>query len=438
MTVRHNVEMIEGREPSRSRSARHYLLGGTSATRLQVTIALAARTLGFPVAMINILDEDTQHTISLLGTDDTMSTPREVALCDTVVRSGQPLVVEDAAADLRFAHFPAVTGRNVGTYIGVPLTGRESLVVGALCVIDPLPRPVRQEQLARLAEFGSIVEDQLDLMRRLNDQRRIGTVVTDELAAAIHRGDVIPFYQPIVELATSRIVGFEALARWRHPSGGSEVEITDPSRFIPLAEDSDLIIDLDLTILSQAARDLARWQHHSPHLRLNVNLSGRHFDHGNLVAGIHQVVTEAHVSPESINLELTETAHLSERSSTSMVRELRDAGFGVWLDDFGTGWSSLEYLLRMAVTGVKIDRALSVALGSRIGDALTLSVTGLARELGLKTTIEGIETAEHATIARDLGCDYGQGYLWSRPVPAERIEHDGALQHPAPPSPTTP
>ena len=127
-------------EEQRTRSARHYLAGGASSTRLQTTIALAARAVSFPVAMINVLDEDTQHTISLLGADD-LATPREVALCDTVVRSGEPLVVEDAGADDRFAHFPLVTGGDVASYVGVPLRGRESSVIGALCVIDSRPAP---------------------------------------------------------------------------------------------------------------------------------------------------------------------------------------------------------------------------------------------------------------------------------------------------------
>ncbi len=413
-----NPSVTSDPDLTRSRSARHYLTGATASTRLQTTITLAARTLGFPVAMVNILDEDTQHTISWLGTDDTESTPREVALCDTVVRSGEPLVVHDARTDPRFASFPLVTDRDVGTYVGVPLTGRESLVVGALCVIDPRPRAVDAEQVSRLVEFGHIVEDQLDLMRRLNEQRRIGAVVTDELAAAIEHREIVPWYQPIVDLATNQVLGYEALARWQHSPG----EVSDPSRFIPLAEDSDLIIDLDLTVIRQAALDMARWRTINPTLRLSVNLSGRHFDHRDFLAPVRAAVADAGLPPEAVNLELTETTHLAHASSTGVVRQLRDAGFDVWLDDFGTGWSSLEYLLRMPVTGVKIDRALTVALGSRIGNALTISVTGLASELSLQTTIEGIETAEHADIARELGCNHGQGYFWSPPVPSADLD----------------
>ena len=404
--------MTEGAEEQRVRSAGHYL-AGVSSTKLETTIALAARALSFPIAMINIVAEDTQHTISVLGGEE-MATPREVALCDTVVRTGEPLVVPDAGADARFAAFPAVAGGDFASYIGVPLRGRESLIIGALCVIDSGSRVVDPDDVARLTEFGLVVEDQLDLMRRLNSQRRVGAVVAQELAAAVASGQIIPWYQPIIELRSGEVLGVEALARWRHPDG----EISDPARFIPLAEDSDLIVDVDLAVIGQAAKEMAGWQRQRPDLRLSVNLSGRHFDRDDYLTPIERAITDGGVAPVSVDLELTETSHLDSRVTTAMVRRMRDAGFGVWLDDFGTGWSSLEYLLRMPVTGVKIDRALSLALGSRLGNALTSSVTGLAAELNLQTTIEGIETSEQAARANNLGCDHGQGYLWSAPVAA--------------------
>ena len=124
-----------------------------------------------------------------------------------------------------------------------------------------------------------------------------------------------------------------------------------------------------------------------------------------------------------MDLELTETSQLSAATSDgAFVKELQALGFRVWLDDFGTGWSAMDYLLRMPADGVKIDRAISVALGTHVGNALTRSLTTLADELGLSTTIEGIETAENAKLARDLGCRFGQGYLWSAPVPALHID----------------
>lgn len=402
-----------------ARSARHYLFDGPLTRRLQTTIALAARALEFPTAMVNILDEDFAHTISLVGAGDLAASPREGAMCDTTVRSGRPLIVADAAADARFADVPAVAAGALGSYVGVPLTGRESLVVGTICVIDVRSHQVDEGQVQRLVEFGKVVEDQLDLMRRLREHRTAGTVAAAELATAIRTGQIVPWYQPIIELGTGAMVGFEALARWQHPSGRLE----EPGVFVPLAEDSDLIIDLDLMVMRQALTDLNQWQRHQPGTRMSVNLSARHFGCPEGLPQIHSVALDAGVAPEQIDLELTETIPLvTDTTSNSSVTRLREQGFRVWLDDFGTGWSSLEHLIRLPVDGIKIDRVVALALGTHIGNAVTRAVTGLASEMGLITTIEGVETHRHATIAHQLGCDYAQGYLWSRPLPAAAVD----------------
>ncbi|MEO5833602.1 MAG: EAL domain-containing protein, partial [Nakamurella sp.] len=263
-------------------------------------------------------------------------------------------------------------------------------------------------------EFAQVVEDQLDLLRRLREQRLDIGVATAEIARAINDGEIVPWYQPVVDLDSGAIVGFEALARWDHPIRG----LDDPRRFIPVAEDSDLIVDLDLAVIRQALAEFARWLQTHPDLRLSVNLSARHLHSPDSAGLLMDSVTEAGVRPESITLELTETIAIDVRDGSipRMVAQLRQAGFQVWLDDFGTGWSSLEQLLWLSVDGIKIDRAVAVALGTPVGDALTSAVTGLAVALGLRTTIEGIETAAQADRARERGCDYGQGYLWSRPV----------------------
>jgi EAL domain-containing protein (putative c-di-GMP-specific phosphodiesterase class I) len=401
-----------------TRSAAHYLDEGRTSARLQTTLALAARTLGFPTAMINILDQSTRNTINLIGAGAAAVSPREEVLCDVVVTSGRPLEVPDARADARFVGLPGVIRGEVGCYLGVPLAGRESFVIGTLCVIDPRSRTIDSDLTSRLVEFGKIVEDQLDLVRRLDEQRIDGQVAVAELVAAIDQDQIIPWYQPIVHLPSGRTVGFEALARWQHSSG----QIHDSKQFVPLAEDTDLIVDLDLLVMRRAVADLRRWQEINPDLRVNVNLSSRHFNHHGTAAAINDAVLQAGVSPAAVGLEITETTRLNPARAAQVLGELREAGFGVWLDDFGTGWSALDYLLRLPVSGVKIDRAVSIALGSRLGNALTRAVTGLAAELHLVTTIEGIEKPQHAALAYELGCDYAQGYLWSAPQPACAID----------------
>jgi EAL domain-containing protein (putative c-di-GMP-specific phosphodiesterase class I) len=132
-----------------------------------------------------------------------------------------------------------------------------------------------------------------------------------------------------------------------------------------------------------------------------------------------------------VYLELTETMRLTPGRPhiAGVVQQLRDVGFRVWLDDFGTGWASLDHLLWLQVDGIKIDRAVTVALGTPIGDALTHAVTGLAHTLGLRTTIEGIETRHSADLGRARGCDYGQGYLWAQPLPAMSIDRARRPSH---------
>ncbi len=386
--------------------------------------------MGFPTAMVNILDEDTQHTITQVGLVDRITTPREDALCDEVIRTGRPMVIEDAASDSRFGHSRWVSSGALRTFVGVPLMGRESLPIGVICVVDPEPRQVDADQLARLIEFGKVVEDQLDLMRRLKGQLQQGAVATAELARAIRLGEIVPWYQGTVELSTGRVVGYEALARWVRPSG----EVVSPNSFIPLAEDSDLIIDLDLAVIGQAMADLHRWQISDPALRMSVNLSSRHFDRPDWITTVTAAVTTAGVRPESVSLELTETEHLPAGDSDGMfVDQLQQRGFRVLLDDFGTGWSSLEYLLRLPADGIKIDRVMSLALGTPIGDALVGAIARLARNLNLSLTVEGIETPRQAALALAMGCQFGQGYLWSRPVPAADVAGRSA---PAGPPPT--
>jgi EAL domain-containing protein (putative c-di-GMP-specific phosphodiesterase class I) len=412
--------MPEQQESARARSARHYLIDGPLAARLQSTLALVAQSLGFPVVRVNILDEDTQHSIGLFGVGDATAIPRAQAFCDAVVRTGRPLRVEDASGDPVFAQLPSVAAGEIGAYLGVPLTGRESFIVGAVCVIDPRHRRIDDDLQARLTEFARIVEDQLDLIRRLKEQCREGDVATTELARAIRSGEIVPWYQPVVDLNTGATIAYEALARWQHPSG----HVDDPRQFVQLAEDSDLIVELDLAVIRQALHDLSRWQRADPALRMSVNLSARHFDHPDCVSTLHAATADAGVSPGSVYLELTETMRLTQGRihTAGVVQQLRDAGFRVWLDDFGTGWASLDHLLWLRVDGIKIDRAVTVALGTPIGDALTQAVTGLAVALGLHTTIEGIETHRSAELARARGCDHGQGYLWAPPLPATVVD----------------
>ena len=241
-----------------------------------------------------------------------------------------------------------------------------------------------------------------------------------DVAQAIRAGDVIPWYQPIVDLRTDKIVGLEALARRLYPDG--RIEAADA--FIPIAERSDLIIDLDIAIAGGALRDLRRWQRDRPALRVSINMSGRHLDRIGWVTGIGELAATSGVSPSTVQLEITETARPAQSvDGAAHIQLARSLGFSLWLDDFGSGWSGLSDLLHLSVDGIKLDQSFAAALGTTVGDVIIRALTTAAHELGLKVTMEGIETPEQAARARDLDCHYGQGFFWSRPVPASGVDH---------------
>jgi len=241
---------------------------------------------------------------------------------------------------------------------------------------------------------------------------------TADLRRGLAAGEIVVHYEPIVDVVSGDLHGFEALARWQHPSRG----LLHPAAFIPLAEDSDLVIDLDLVVLQEAARQLHRWQERRPGLSVNVNLSGRHLAYPDCVDRIRHVVDRAGIDPAHVGLEITESAFVAMTTqAVAFVDDLRSSGFRIFFDDFGTGWASLTYLLHLPADAVKIDRSFTAALSTRTGDALVRAVLTLTRDLGLETVVEGITHAESAAHARALGCRLAQGYFYSPPLPAAQL-----------------
>ncbi|MBI2776465.1 MAG: EAL domain-containing protein [Chloroflexi bacterium] len=237
-----------------------------------------------------------------------------------------------------------------------------------------------------------------------------------DLRAGIERDELVVHYQPIVDLLTERIVGFEALVRWQHPRRG----LVPPAAFIPLAEETNLIIPLGLRVLEKACRQAREWREAFPGERLvmSVNLSPRQFADSNLVESIAEVLRETGLEPCALELEITETS-VMDRSEAGLqaLADLRALGVRLVLDDFGTGWSSLAYLRTMPLDTIKIDRSFVSDLSP--GDpnvAIVQAVLSLAHGLGINVVAEGIETPLQAERLQALGCDLGQGYRWARPM----------------------
>jgi diguanylate cyclase (GGDEF)-like protein/PAS domain S-box-containing protein len=240
-----------------------------------------------------------------------------------------------------------------------------------------------------------------------------------ELRGAIERGELELHYQPIMDIATGEIDDFEALIRWRHPHGG----LIPPDRFIPLAEDTGLIIPIGHWVLETACTQLKAW--HSmlgnEDLSVSVNISARQFQDPTLLTDIARILRMTDLPARCLTIEVTESLAMRDASAAAgILADLKDLGVGVAIDDFGTGYSSLSYLHRFPCDFLKIDRSFVSRLGrERHDQAIVEAIVALAHALDMAVTAEGIETGEQLARLSALRCERGQGYYFSRPVPAE-------------------
>ena len=241
-----------------------------------------------------------------------------------------------------------------------------------------------------------------------------------ELRRALDRGELRLHYQPQVDLRTARIVGLEALVRWEHPERG----LVPPGSFIPIAEETGLILPIGRWVLETACRQAATWRHDPEigfELVMAVNLSPRQFRHPRLVAEVGQVLAESGLEAAGLEIEITEGTAMGDADATVKTLEhLKGIGIRLAIDDFGTGYSSLSYLKRFPIDVLKVDRSFVAGLPANRGDAaIVRAVVGLTRALGLKAVAEGVETQDQLAELRGLGCDQGQGYFFGRPTPTE-------------------
>ncbi len=244
-----------------------------------------------------------------------------------------------------------------------------------------------------------------------------------DLRFAIERREFELFYQPIISLDTASLSGFEALVRWNHPQRG----IVPPNEFIYIAENTGLIVPMTVQILTSACEQVVKWQQKyksSEPLSIAVNLSGKHFGHPDLVEQIKTVISETGIDPASLKLELTESAVMDNaETAILMLKQIKETGVRISIDDFGTGYSSLSYLHRFPIDLLKVDRSFVSAMeeNSENGE-IVRTVIALAKALNLKVVAEGIESIHQFHQLRILGCEYGQGYLFSKPLPLADIE----------------
>jgi diguanylate cyclase (GGDEF)-like protein len=247
--------------------------------------------------------------------------------------------------------------------------------------------------------------------------------IETDLRRAVERQEMVAYYQPILSLESGRIIGFETLARWRHPQRG----IVSPAEFIPVAEQTGLIIQIDRWNLGDGTRQLARWQTQFPDDRpfeLSANLAANEMSRPDIVDFVRAVLEETKIDPRTLAIEVTESGVMKNpETAAKILKDLHALGVHLHLDDFGTGYSSLAYLQRFSFDLLKIDRAF---VGSMMKDRksyeLVKTVLALANALDMGVVAEGIETREQLAELRSMGCEKGQGFLFSRPIPADEIE----------------
>ncbi|MBW4582770.1 MAG: EAL domain-containing protein [Tildeniella nuda ZEHNDER 1965/U140] len=244
-----------------------------------------------------------------------------------------------------------------------------------------------------------------------------------DLRHAIERQEFRLHYQPLIALQTGKIVGFEALVRWQHPQRG----LVPPNDFIPVAEETDLIIPMGQWITHEACRQLRLWQEKFPReqpLIVSVNLSGKQFSQPDLVESIEQALEETGLDGHSLKLEITESMAMTDVESTiALLHRLKALHLQLSIDDFGTGYSSLSYLHRFPTNTIKVDRSFVSRMGDESEDAqIVQTIIILGHNLGMDIVAEGVETAEQLASLRELKCEYGQGFFFSKPLVAEAAE----------------
>ncbi|MGD0630197.1 MAG: EAL domain-containing protein [Terracidiphilus sp.] len=369
--------------------------------------------------------------------------PRLNSIFNMVLAEDGPVVIAD------ISEHPELQGPllelkrlNAAFVASVPVRSFENDILGVLTVFCSHPRhEMKPCELQMLESLADLVTSQLEL-RKLRRQRKLlipqgerrlgasaapatvaqGWPRPQDLRRALDKREFVLYYQPEVELSTRRIVGLEALIRWKHPERG----LIPPMDFIPQAEESGLILPIGDWGLSEACGQIRKWcgeDSSNSSLRVLVNLSARQFSRHGLADHVEALLVQFGLSSRQLGLEMTESSLIPNmRIALEVLASLRRLGVSVLLDDFGTGYSSLNHLHSFPFDVLKIDRSFVSRMTE--GDQpmqIVRTIIELARVLGMDVVAEGIETCEQYLLLRQLGCRFGQGYLFARPLSAEAV-----------------
>nr|WP_240897295.1 bifunctional diguanylate cyclase/phosphodiesterase [Kineococcus vitellinus] len=439
--MREAVEAARARERARAEAAHqaaHDALTGLPNRAgvlqlLRARLELAERRrrpLGLLVVDVDHLARINDEHGELAGDGALTSVARELAAAvgdgDVVGRLGGDefaVVVEDAAGG---DALPALAERLTRLPLHVPSHGRLLEVTCSVGVaVRPGERAVGADVLlheavtaaARAKGCGGarswVFDD--DLRAELEEQAEVEAAVR----AGLRCGEFVLHYQPVVDVATRRLRGLEALVRWNRPGHG----LVRPDLFVPVTERSDLVCALGRWVLAEATRQLAAWRAEgtvAEDVHVAVNLSGRHLARPGVLDDVAEALAVAGLPAHALVLEATETVLMQHEDVLGTMRRLRASGVGLSLDDFGTGYTSIEQLRTLPLDTLKVDRSF-LASGTAPDRALVGLLVHCAHVFGLQVVAEGVEREEHLALLRELGCDLAQGYLLARPVPAHAV-----------------
>lgn len=385
-------------------------------------------------AMIGFADETRIWFKSTWG-EAAREIPRANSIFEVILAENGPVVIPDLQLDSRFKDQHPCPRLGVMRFLAcVPVRSAGGHVLGCLTVLGREPRePLSAADIEVLENMAEMATSQLELrilrktvaQQKPRHERAQGQKTwprSSDLRRALDRSEFVMHYQPEVELSTRRIVGLEALIRWQHPERG----LVSPMEFIPQAEDSGMILPIGDWGLAEACHQIQLWTNADPRncsLRVCVNLSARQFLREGLTDHVESLLAQSGTSSGQLGLEMTESSVISDVSTAKEVLDgLRTLGVSLSMDDFGTGYSSLSNLDSFPFDVLKIDRSFISRMTK--GDQplqIVRTIIELARVLGLDVVAEGIETREQYHLLRDLGCRFGQGYLFAKPMPADEI-----------------
>jgi EAL domain-containing protein (putative c-di-GMP-specific phosphodiesterase class I) len=405
-------------------------------TAFDAITRLAAEYFQADTVLLGFADEGRIWIKSYWG-EPVRELPRKQSIFDLVLAEDGPVVVGDATLDPRFDGIRLVYRRlEARSFASAPVRGVEGKILGVLTVVSAQPRRnMALDELRMLESLADMVASQLELRRLRKNMEKSGPQPVrstrgrnrswprkPDLRAALEQRQFVLHYQPEVELATRRIVGLEALIRWRHPERG----LLAPSEFIPVAEESGMILPIGDWGLSEACHQIQHWNRTLPllgSLRVCVNLSATQFSREGLADHVEALLARNGISSGQLGLEMTESSLISDkRTAVDVLAHLRKLGVSLLMDDFGTGYSSLNNLHSFPFDVLKIDRSFVSRLTH--GDQpqqIVRTIIELARVLGMEVVAEGIENRAQHQMLSEMGCRYGQGFLYAKPMSADDV-----------------